>query len=144
MVDEEHLRKISKDSFKSSVKAAIHQYAFERLKEDCAGLSKTKHLIYENLQPQPYLYYLYPSQSKIVLKCRAKCLKIKNHRPYLFKNTQCRWCNLEEETVDHIINFVPGGPLELRNLNYIDDPSMEGYLVLLTGRIQNFMDHVEF
>lgn len=143
-VDEEHLRKTSKDSFKSHVKAAIIKYAFEKLKEDCAGLSKTKHLTYEALQPQPYLSYLYPSQSKIVLKCRAKCLKIKDHRPYLFKNNQCRWCNLEVETVEHIINCTPGGPLKFKDLNNIEDPSMEGYLVLLTGRIQKFLDMVEF
>ena len=66
-VDEEHLRKTSKDSFKSHVKAVIIKYAFEKLKEDCAGLSKTKHLTYEALQPQPYLSYLYPSQSTVHL-----------------------------------------------------------------------------
>ena len=52
---------------------------------------------------------------------------------------------MEDETVDHIINCVPGDdPIDAKNLCHIDDPSMEDYLVCLTGRIQKFLDYVEF
>ena len=71
-IGEEKLRDLSKESFKKEVKSAIRQYAFSKLKEECAALTKTKNVQYEEYQPQKYLMCLYPSQSKTILKCRVR------------------------------------------------------------------------
>ena len=42
--------------------------------------------------------------AKIILKCRAKTLKIKDHMRYKFSEYSCRWCGVSDETLDHIIN----------------------------------------
>ena len=91
-IDEDKLKSITKDTFKGQVKAAIESYAFEQLKRECASQSKTKTLMYEEFKCQPYLRHLYPSHSKTILKCRARCLNIKSHRLFMFSKKICRWC----------------------------------------------------
>ena len=86
------------------------------------------------------------SQAKIILQWRAKCLKIKDHRPFQFKNKICRWCNLEEETVDHITNCISDEKVDPVCINNIDklDQAMECKLVSLATRISNFLDMVDY
>ena len=57
-VDEDKLKGISKETFKETVKSAIHKYAFDQLKMECSLLSKTKTLVYEEFKCQPYLSHL--------------------------------------------------------------------------------------
>ena len=133
-------------SFKSRVKSAIHEYAFSKLKEECLAQSKTKNLVYNDFEMQPYLMHLYPSQVKTIIQCRAKCLKIKAHRPFQFSNKICRWCNLEEETVDHIVNCACDGQMDVMNINDMHeiDGSTEAKLVSLATRIHHFLDLVDY
>ena len=145
-IDEQELRSISKETFKSRVRSAIHDYAFCELKKDCLSQSKTKNLVYNTFEKQPYLTHLYPSQAKIILQCRAQCLKIKAHRPFLFSNKICRWCNLEEETVDHIVNCGRDKSIDTVNIDDINDldPSLESLLVSIATRISHFIDLVDY
>ena len=90
--------------------------------------------------------HLYPSQAKVILQCRAQCLRIKDHRPYQFRNKICRWCNLSEETVDHIINCGVDekiDPICVENIDLVDQ-SMVYKLISLATRINNFLDMVDF
>ena len=147
-IDELKLKSLSKDAFKSQVKSAIHEYAFSKLKGECQSQSKTKHLVYNVFEMQPYLMHLYPSQIKTILQCRAKCLKIKSHRPFQFTNNICRWCNMEEETVDHIVNCVSESDeqmdvMNLDNMHEIDNLT-EATLISLATRITRFLDLVDY
>ena len=146
-IDEEELGQISKEVFKTKVKSAVHVYAFEKLKQECLLQSKTRSLVYNVFERQKYLTQLYPSQAKVILQCRAGCLKIKTHRPFLFTGKICRWCNMEEETVEHIVNCgdqaTPINALNLNNLSEIDI-SMESNLVSIATRVLQFLDLVDF
>ena len=103
--DEEFLCSCSKDSYKATVRKAIESFAEERLKEECSGLSKTKDLRYQGFKTQPYLLHLYPHHANVIMKCRAKCLDIKSHRPFKYTNKICRSSYEEEETLSHISNW---------------------------------------
>ena len=144
-IGEDKLRDISKESFKKEVKLAIQQYAFTKLKEECSSLTKTRNIQYDTYQPQKYLTCLYPSQARTVLKCRARCVDIKTQRPYLFKDTLCRWCNLEDETISHIINCGSDTPMDEMDLDALDvvDIDVETKLIMYSTRIKRFLDMVD-
>ena len=145
-IDEEKLKSMSKDTFKKLVKTAIQKYAFEQLKGQCSSQSKTKLLNYDEFKCQPYLLLLYPTQAKTILKCRAKCLRIKSHRPYLFKDKICRWCNLVEENLSHIVSCGLEESLDFINVDEISDIGYEQEmrLIALSSRINTFLDMVDY
>ena len=148
-VDESMLKSISKDTFKKRVKCKVQEYAFAVLKAENASKSKTGNVEYSSFQLQPYLTKMYPSHSRTIFKCRAKCLKIKTHRPYQFSNKVCRWCNLEEESLIHIINCGWEEKIEamdiadLRNLGDVNW-SQEAKLVSIATRVNHFLDLVDY
>ena len=145
-VDENMLKSISKETFKMRVKSKVQQFAFAKLKADCASKSKTCDVEYISFQTQPYLTTLYPSQAKTILKCRAKCLKIKSHRPFQFSNKVCRWCNLEEESLAHILNCGWEEKVDLINLDKLGfiDPKEEAILISISTRVNHFLDMVDY
>ena len=103
-MSEEDIKDKSKEAFKNIVKQAINKTALANLVEECGNQKKTSTLVYTKLKPQSYLTALYPWQSKIVFRCRSKTLDIKTHQKYKFNDAICRWCNLEDETLCHIVN----------------------------------------
>ena len=145
-IDENKLQTISKETFKCHVKSAIESYAFNQLREQCKSQSKTSMLDYGEFQMQPYLRHLYPSQAKTILQYRAQCLKIKTHRPYQFTNNICRWCHLNEETVEHIVNCGWEENMGVMDINQIDiiDNKVEAGLIALATRIAQFLDRVDY
>ena len=88
---------------------------------------------------------LYPSHAKTVLRCRSKCLDIKTHRPFLFKDKLCRWCNLEEETLSHIVDCGRDDIMESVDIGNIDviDELVESSLISLSTRVNNFLEMVD-
>ena len=145
-IDEDRLKSISKELFKTTVKSSIRQFAFDDLTTQCASQSKTCDLKYSSFQTQPYLSKLYPSQGKTILKCRAKCLKIKTHRPFQFPNKVCRWCNLEDESLAHIVNCGWEEKMDLTNIQDLMDIDIEkeAKLVSLATRVNHFLELVDF
>ena len=146
-IDETEIRKISKDAFKKVVSRAVERYALSELKKECGNQSKTKEINYSELKLQPYLYSLYPSTSRTILKCRAKCLEIKSHRPYKFANTVCRWCNMAEEDFAHIINCGYGNveivPIDVNCIDVLCYED-ECKLISVASRVQDFLDRVNY
>ena len=140
------LKSISKETFKKRVKHKVQQYAFASLKTDCASKSKTGNVVYSSFQLQPYLTNLYPNHAKTIFKCRAKCLKIKTHRPYQFSNKVCRWCNLEEESLAHILNCGWEEKVELMDIEKLEDIdySEQAKLVSISTRVNHFLDMVDY
>lgn len=148
-VGEEKLISLNRETYKTQVKKVIQDYAFNDLKKQCLTLTKTKELKYESFEIQKYLLKLYPRQSSVLLQRRAKCLKIKTHRPYQFQGTLCRWCNMVDETLDHIINCAREEPEEMmcyicmNDINKID-MELEAKLVSYSSKILHFLDLVDY
>ena len=116
------------------------------MRKECASQSKTSQLRYNTLECQSYLKLLYPHQAKTILQCRAQVLKIKAHRPFLFVNKVCRWCNLEEETLSHMINCGRDVKVDLMDINDLDDidPLRKAELISLAARVDHFLDLVDY
>ena len=64
IIDEEKIKSVSKETFKGIVKAAIQNYAFKELKEECSSQTKTGTLTYDEFKCQSYMSKLYPSHAK--------------------------------------------------------------------------------
>ena len=145
-IDEEELKAMSKETFKRSVKSKIQEFATNKLISECSLQTKTQHLKYTKLEMQPYLSCLYPGQAKTILKCRSQCLKIKTHRPFQFSNKVCRWCNLEDETLAHVVDCGRENADGLMNIVDLDivDAEKEAELISLAARIDDFLDLVDF
>ena len=145
-IDEDSLKLISKDSFKHTVKEAVKRTTFDKLKHKCQQQSKTKSIVYHEYRIQPFFSRLLPSQYKVIVKCRAKCLKNEEHRQYLFKDSLCRWCYLAEETLEHILNCGREDTTTFLNLDILNevDSGIEAGLIILASRVEQFLDMVNY
>ena len=102
--DEKVIKEMDKKAFARTVSINIKMKALEELNNECKNKSKTAYVTYSSLSPQEYFKTLYPDDSKIVFKARAKILEIKTHVTYKFDDRICRLCNKEEENLDHAVN----------------------------------------
>ena len=89
---------------------------------------------------------LYPGQAKTILKGRSQCLKIKTHRPFQFSNKVCRRCNLEDETLAHVVDCGRENADGLMNIVDLDivDAEKEAELISLAASIDDFLDLLDF
>ena len=144
-MSEEEIKNLSKEAFKGLVKRAVSEVALANLMEECGNQKKTSSLVYSKLKPQDYLSKLYPWQSRLISKCRSKTLDIKTHQSFKYKDTLCRWCNLEEESLSHIINCGED-PLEMIDLTNTENMGSEMAINVsrLTYRIQEFMEKIDY
>ena len=88
------------------VKQAVRSSALAELNADCMSKSKTADVpIYETLEQQEYLKSLIPSRARMYFQIRAKVFDIKEYRSYQYTaDATCRLCQIEEETMDHVLN----------------------------------------
>ena len=100
----EEIKEMGKDAYRAHVNASVEKVAFEELVAECTSKKKTSNTIYSSLKTQPYLTELYPSQAKILFKCRSGTLDIKSNLTYKYDDLLCRKCGIEDETVQHIVN----------------------------------------
>ena len=71
-------------------------------------------------------------------------MDIKDHRSYKYKDTVCRKCGVEEETVQHITNC---GQSDIIDTSIIYELGLVTYdtkvrLAVIAKRIQNFLEEV--
>ena len=127
------------------VKRAVTQTALTNLQEECNAQKKTKSLVYSKLKTQDYLLKLYPWQSQMISRCRSKTLDIKTHQKFKYNDTLCRWCNLQEGTLDHITNCGEEETeiVDLQNMEKMDN-AHKTRVIRMTYRIQEFMDKVDY
>ena len=142
---EEEIKNLSKEAFKSVVKKAIIETTFAELCEQCCSKKKTCNLTYRKLKLQDYLTKLLPWQSQLVSRCRSKTLDIKTQQTYKYKDTLCRWCNLHEESLSHIINCGedPVDPVDLDEIEKMDH-KMVTNITRVAYRIQEFIEKVDY
>ena len=145
VMSEEEIKVKSKDAFKRIVKNAIRKVALTNLIQEFSQQKKTNTLVYTKLKPQDYLTKLFPWQSKLIFRCRSKTLDIKTHQTYKYSDKLCRWCNIWDEDLSHIINCgeevleIP----ELRNMEVLDK-RMVTRISRITYRIQDFLEKVDY
>ena len=105
VTDESTIRLKSKVEWKAMVKQAVRSSALAELNADCMSKSKTADVpIYETLEQQEYLKSLIPSRARMYFQIRAKVFDIKEYRSYQYTDATCRLCQIEEETMDHVLN----------------------------------------
>ena len=100
----EEIKEMGKDAYRAHVNASVEKVALEELVTECTSKKKTSNAIYYSLKTQPYLTELYPSQAKIIFKCRSGTLDIKSNLTYKYDDLLCRKCGIEDEMVQHIVN----------------------------------------
>ena len=113
--------------------------------KECNNQKKTSSLVYSQFKPQDYRSKLFPWQSKLISRCRSKTLAIKTHQPFRYKDSLCRWCNLQDETLSHILNCgeEPLDEVDLTNIEKMDS-ELTIKLSRMSYRIQEFMEKTNY
>ena len=90
------------------VKEKTIQAGFKHLMNEKEKQSKISHIKYDELKIQEYLLDGNKNIeiSKFVFKARSKCLDIKTHKKWKYKNIICFGYNSENETGDEILNCI--------------------------------------
>ena len=144
-MSEEEIKTKSKDTFKTIVRTAIRKKALANLTQELSQQKKTHSLVYTQLKLQDYLTKLYPWESKLIFRCRSKTLDIKTHQTFKYSDTLCRWCNLYDEELSHIINCGEE-IMDVPDLNCLEvmDQGVTTRISRITHRIQDFLEKVDY
>ena len=102
----EQIGSMSSWKIKKLVKLKTKESAFQYLLEEKQKQSKISHVKYNELRIQEYLFEgnINTEVSRFVFKARAKCLDIKIHKPWKYKDVLCIGCGVEIETGDELIS----------------------------------------
>ena len=83
---------------------------------------------------------------KLYSNAEQSVSKSKLTDPIQFSNKVCRWCNLEEESLAHILNCGWEEKVELMDIEKLEDIdySEEAKLVSISTRVNHFLDMVDY
>jgi hypothetical protein len=140
--NEDHIRMMSKDQWKTSCKKAINKHALNCLYQECVSKKKTRNVPqYEDLAQATYFSTLSPPRARAYFQLRAGVYDIRANRPYIYEETECRLCGNGNEDADHIINRCPKIP----RINLIDNlhTASEEDTVELLKRVELFKEQVQ-
>ena len=100
---------MSKDTWKRRVKTEIQAKALADLQIECRDQKHAGNLPpYRELVRQQYLDNLPPKLSRKVFHIRTGTVDLRGVRKYMYgDNTECRLCQNEVETVEHVVNGCP-------------------------------------
>ena len=101
--DEEFVRRMTKNSWKTEVRTAVKEAARKKLNMECQKLKNVKRQ-YADLKTKEYLLKLDPEEARIAFAYRSGVLDIKCQRQYLYNDLVCRACGVGEEDLNHIVN----------------------------------------
>ena len=141
-LNEEQIKQMTKETYKKTIKKAVYEVAHNDLNLECSAKSKTKEIVFNKFIIQHYIQVMPPNLSKLIFQARSKTLDLKCHTPFLYSDTNCRWCGVGEETIAHIVNC---GASTLPISDIQEEISAGSNLValeLIAHRIQNFLDLV--
>ncbi len=111
-IEWETLKKLNKTRAKTYInkKLAIYQ----RNKIYKAAETKSKVRDYISYRPRneigrrpKYMNKLTRNECADIFKSRARMIKLKNNYKTMHNNTECRWCNNPDETLQHILTTCP-------------------------------------
>ena len=141
-LSEEEITSMSKNVFKTKIKKAVSEYAFSKLKAECRMQKKTGGLKYEEFKPQSYISTMYPDMAKTIFRCRSKTTNLKDHTKYQHSDNTCRWCGVDDETLNHIVNcgeseLIPDAEKS------VDEISEIGVLDIIARQVKTFLTKVD-
>ena len=125
---------MEKESFKTLVREAVKQKAFEYLTQTQAAKSKGKEITYNDISLQPYLKpnkYLSIKEKAFIFSARTRMLELKCNYKSNQTSLSCRKCNDKDEDQKHLLDCpeLDQTTLSLRNTPCYED--------LFTGNVEN-------
>ena len=105
--NDEEIASVSKKAWKRRVKKRVRQKVLQDLNEEKLTMKKvSKTKAYEKMKCQEYLKKMRSDQARLVFRVRSRMTLVKEHRKYEFaeSNMQCRLCDCESETLEHILH----------------------------------------
>ena len=95
----------TKSAWNKKINEITENLAFKALVNENANKSKTKHIIYKQLEMSDYLCENKNTRvSKTIFSIRAGTLDLKQLNPWKYNDNLCVMCNLKEESLDHFMN----------------------------------------
>ena len=141
LFSEEEIKAMSKDAFKQKVKEAVKIFAFQSLKEECQSKTRTESVRYEKFCIQDYINTMNPNIAKIIFKCRSKTLSIKDHSKFKHSDNLCRWCGVNDETLQHIVNC--GNDVIISDTVTVVNELRKDQMEMVAERVEMFISKVE-
>ena len=119
----DEISKISKLSFKSKIKVAIQEAAFEFLKCSKNEKSKLKDLLYDELKIQKYFNSddLLTSEKKLLFQLRTRMLNVKENFKNAHLDLVCPLCQTKNDTQQHLLECQ----IILKDSCSVVDPEMQ-------------------
>ena len=111
-IEEEHLY-LTKNSLKKRVDEEIEILTKKEVEEEATRKSKVKHWM-ENRDPEsnkkrpPYMEKLARKECNAIFKVRSRMIPVKANQKEGNANTICRFCNIQEETQEHVLKICKG------------------------------------
>ena len=109
--NDEEIASVSKKAWKRRVKKKVREKVLQDLNEERLTMKKvSKTKAKENMNCREYLKKMRSDQARLVFRVRSRMTLVKEHRKYDFKedNMQCRLCDMEPETLEHVMHECPG------------------------------------
>ena len=103
----EQIKRITREKWKAIVKEHINKYALEQLNVENSQKSRTSHFSdRKTLEIQNYFLYLPPADARLYFAIRCGIVDLKTVRKYKYgeEDVMCRLCEIDEETLGHVIN----------------------------------------
>ena len=103
-LNEMELSVISKSKWKAIVYTAVSAHAFDELRAECRGKTKTFSLRYNKFKCQDYVKVWKAFDARLMFRIRSKTINCRNNHHSGHEDITCRRCKTSIETQSHIIN----------------------------------------
>ena len=129
--EDDEIRLMTKQAWKTFVKEKVKYAALTELVEENSTKEKTKTIQFNELKMSDYLEVnLRTSLSQLIFSIRSKTLDVKEYQPWKYKNNTCVACQKYPETMNHFVTCS-----SYRNKPCIDWTSIYGSDSLVMTRI---------
>ena len=119
--EEDAIKCMSKDSWKTLVRKNVETFWFNKLVQECVSMKKTQNLKYDALRCQDYLVAMSPLDAQIIFRLRTRSVSCKGNMSSAHRaDMSCRLCGECDETQEHITNCskIRGDKREILTLKW--------------------------
>ena len=81
------------------------------------------------------------TMAKIIFKCRSKTLSIKDHSRFKYSDNLCRWCGVDDETLQHIVNC--GNEVIISDTETVVNELRKDQMEIIAEKVEMFISKVE-
>ena len=108
-LNDQNIKVMSKDQWRSFVNEKIRSYAFHTLLIQCQLNSKTNHLNYKKFCQQLYITECDPQIARVIFKARTRMFDVKANFKTKYQGIlHCPFCKIDEESLEHIFACPDG------------------------------------